>query len=88
MSQVYSYCNTYSIRIDIFAQRGKNRPNQIGLTVCEILKVEGRHLYLKGLDAVDGTPVLDIKPWMDEFAPKGATHQPEWSIEFMKKYWD
>ena len=74
-------------KIGIFAQRGKNRPNQIGLTVCEVLKIEGRRLYLKNLDAVDGTPVLDIKPWMKEFGPLTTTQQPEWSTELMKSYW-
>ncbi len=73
--------------VGIFAQRGKNRPNQIGLSVCEILKVEGDCVYLKGLDAVDGTPVLDIKPWLKEFGPRGKSRQPEWSSELMKNYW-
>lgn len=75
-------------KIGIFAQRGKNRPNQIGLTVCEILKVEGSKLHLKGLDAVEGTPVLDIKPWMSEFGPRGPVRQPEWSRELMSDYWE
>ncbi len=74
-------------KVGIFAQRGKNRPNQIGLTVCEILKIEGRKLFLKGLDAVDGTPVLDVKPWMKEFGPQGAQRQPAWCSELMRDYW-
>ena len=75
-------------KVGIFSQRGKNRPNQIGLAVCEILKVDGLKLHLKDLDAVDGTPVLDIKPWMREFGPKGSIRQPEWSQELMKDYWN
>lgn len=74
-------------KVGIFAQRGKNRPNQIGATVCRILKVEGMKLYLEGLDAVDGSPVLDIKPWITEFAPRGPVYQPQWISELMKKYW-
>lgn len=74
-------------KVGIFAQRGKNRPNQIGLTVCSLLKVEGTKIYLKGLDAVDGTPVLDIKPWVKEFAPRGEVKQPSWITELMKGYW-
>ena len=35
---------------------------------------------------IDGTPVLDVKPWMDEFAPIGATRQPAWSSELMRDY--
>lgn len=52
-------------KVGIFAQRGKNRPNRIGVTVCEIIAVDGRVLEVKGLDAIDGTPVLDIKPVMN-----------------------
>jgi tRNA (Thr-GGU) A37 N-methylase len=74
-------------KVGIFAQRGKNRPNQIGLTVCEIVKIDGRKIFLKGLDAVNGTPVIDIKPWMTEFGPQTPVRQPEWSRELMKDYW-
>ena len=70
----------------IFAQRGKARPNRIGLTRATIIKCEGRVLTVRGLDAIDGTPVLDVKPWMDEFAPIGATRQPEWASELMRDY--
>lgn len=74
-------------RIGIFAQRGKNRPNRIGVTVCEVVAVDGRTLRVKGLDAIDGTPVLDIKPVMSGFAPRGAVREPDWAREIMKKYW-
>jgi tRNA (adenine37-N6)-methyltransferase len=73
--------------VGIFAQRGKNRPNQIGTTICKIVKVEGTILHVKGLDAVDASPVLDIKPWVAEFAPRGSIHQPKWVSELMQGYW-
>jgi len=73
--------------VGIFAQRGKNRPNRIGLTTCAILKVEGTRLHVRGLDAIDGTPVLDIKPVMREFLPRGEVRQPEWASELMAEYW-
>lgn len=73
--------------VGIFAQRGKNRPNRIGLCTCRILGVEGRELLVEGLDAIDGTPVLDIKPVMREFLPREATRQPDWASELMKDYW-
>jgi tRNA-Thr(GGU) m(6)t(6)A37 methyltransferase TsaA len=73
--------------VGIFAQRGKNRPNRLGLTTCAILKVEGRQLHVRGLDAIDGTPVLDIKPAMREFQPRGDLRQPGWSSELMADYW-
>ena len=69
------------------AQRGKNRPNQLGLTICKILKVEGKQLHLEGLDAVHATPVLDIKPWVAEFGPRGEVVQPTWMSELMEHYW-
>jgi tRNA-Thr(GGU) m(6)t(6)A37 methyltransferase TsaA len=72
----------------IFAQRGRLRPNRLGLTIVRLLRREGRSLFVEGLDAVDGTPVLDIKPVMQEFLPRGPLRQPDWSHEVMKKYWD
>jgi formylmethanofuran dehydrogenase subunit E len=49
--------------IGVFASGGPFRPNPIGITPCRILGVEGNKLHLKGLDAMDGSPVLDIKPY-------------------------
>ncbi len=73
--------------VGIFAQRGKDRPNRIGVSRCELLAVEGLELRVRGLDAVDGSPVLDVKPWMDEFAPQGEVRQPPWTRELMARYW-
>lgn len=53
--------------IGIFAQRGKNRPNRLGVSIARLVRREGPGLILQGLDAVNGTPVLDIKPVMREF---------------------
>lgn len=74
-------------KVGIFAQRGKNRPNRIGVTVCRILKLEGSSIHVEGLDAVDGSPVLDIKPWVKEFGPRGPVKQPAWISELMGGYW-
>lgn len=79
--------NTDWPRIGIFAQRGKNRPNRIGVTVCEIIAVAGRVLEVKGLDAIDGTPVLDIKPVMSGFSPRGRHREPDWARQIMERYW-
>ncbi len=73
--------------VGIFAQRAKDRPNRLGVTVCRVLGVEGSIIHLGGLDAIDGTPVIDIKPWMVEFGPRGEVVQPSWSSELMKDYW-
>ena len=74
-------------KVGIFAQRGKNRPNQIGTTICQIKRVDGNKLYLTGLDALDGTPVLDIKPWVQEFGPRVPIRQPNWISDLMSNYW-
>lgn len=54
----------------VFASRSPYRPNGIGLTIVELLKVEGNVLHVKGLDAINGTPVLDIKPYFKELEEK------------------
>lgn len=72
----------------IFAQRGKNRPNRIGVTVCRLLSVRGLTIEVEGLDAIDGTPVLDVKPYLREFAPRGEVRQPDWASELMSGYWN
>ena len=74
-------------RVGIFAQRAKDRPNRVGVTVVAIIGVAGRVLSVRGLDAVDGTPVIDIKPVMTEFLPRGDVRQPAWSHELMQAYW-
>jgi tRNA-Thr(GGU) m(6)t(6)A37 methyltransferase TsaA len=73
--------------VGIFAQRGKNRPNRIGSTICRLLRVEGLRLTVAELDAIEGTPVLDIKPVLREFLPRGEVRQPAWSEELMRDYW-
>lgn len=74
-------------KIGIFAQRGKNRPNRLGVTKCRIISVEGLTLNVEGLDAIDGTPVIDIKPVMSGFQPRGVFHEPQWAREIMESYW-
>lgn len=73
--------------VGIFAQRAKARPNRLGLTTCELVSVHGRELTVRGLDAVNGSPVLDIKPAMQEFLPRTELRQPAWSSELMSGYW-
>ena len=73
--------------VGIFAQRGKNRPNLLGVSRCRLLAVDGLDLHVHGLDAVDGSPVLDVKPYMAEFGPQGETSQPRWATELMSGYY-
>ncbi|CAN5567740.1 SAM-dependent methyltransferase [soil metagenome] len=71
----------------IFAQRGKDRPNRIGATIVNLLSHSGNKLIVKGLDALNGTPVIDIKPVMQEFLPQSDITQPQWTKIVMKDYW-
>ena len=73
--------------VGILAQRAKNRPNRLGLATCELVAVDGDMIRVRGLDAIDGTPVLDIKPYMSEFAPRSPVSQPAWSQELMAGYY-
>lgn len=74
-------------KVGIFAQRHSARPNRIGVTMCRLLKVDGTRLHVQGLDAIDGTPVLDIKPVLSGFLPRGEIREPQWAREIMKEYW-
>ncbi len=74
-------------RVGVFSQRAKGRPNRIGVTMCEIVAVDGLSVRVRGLDAIDGAPVLDLKPVMQEFLPRGEVRQPVWAGELMKGYW-
>ena len=74
-------------RVGIFAQRKKHRPNKLGISVCELLQVDGLKLKVRALDAIEGTPVLDIKPYVREFEPDPAqVRQPQWMTELMRNY--
>lgn len=75
------------------AQGGHLRParqgpaNHLGICTCGILKVHGLTVEVQGLDAIDGSPVLDLKPYMQGFEPRASIREPEWAREIMKEYW-
>lgn len=71
--------------VGIFSQRGKDRPNQIGMTSVQIVSVSENCLTVKGLDAIDGTPILDIKPYYPVYDQKNAK-VPEWVERLMEHY--
>jgi tRNA (Thr-GGU) A37 N-methylase len=74
-------------RVGILAQRGSPRPNRIGCTMVRIVSRTGGVLRVAELDALDQTPVLDIKPVFQEFLPRGPVIQPAWSHAVMARYW-
>lgn len=79
--------NTGWPEVGIFAQRGKGRPNRIGVTVCKLIEVRGALLIVDGLDAIQGTPILDIKPVFRAFLPREEVSEPQWATELTEHYW-
>jgi tRNA (adenine37-N6)-methyltransferase len=73
--------------VGILAQRAKARPNRIGVTICELVRVDALQLRVRGLDAIDGTPVLDVKPYVTASGPRGEVREPTWVTELMRDYW-
>ena len=74
-------------KVGVFAQRGRNRPNRLGVSMCRILSVDVRSFEVEGLDAIDGSPVVDIKPVISGFLPRCAVREPAWAREIMRDYW-
>lgn len=72
--------------LGIFAQRPKHHPNSIGITAVEIVEVAGNVLKVKHLDAIDGTPVLDIKPYFPIFDRVENARTPEWVDRLLQEY--
>jgi len=70
----------------ILSQRAKNRPNPIGITAVEIINAGDDYLELKGLDAIDATPILDIKPYYPDYDKIDNPEVPEWVDRLMKGY--
>jgi tRNA (Thr-GGU) A37 N-methylase len=68
-------------KMGIFAQRSKDRPKRIGITICKLLFVKELEIRVSELDAVDDTPVLDVKPYLKGFAPRGEVSGPAWPKE-------
>lgn len=72
--------------VGIFSQRAKDRPNPIGITAVEIISVGDDYLEVKGLDAINETPVLDIKPYYPHYDKIDFANVPEWVNRLMKNY--
>ena len=74
-------------KVGILAQRKKDRPNHLGATIVNLIGRNGRRLIVKNLDAINGTPVIDIKPVFKEYLPENEIKQPQWSSDLMTNYW-
>ncbi|MGZ5225910.1 MAG: tRNA (N6-threonylcarbamoyladenosine(37)-N6)-methyltransferase TrmO [Burkholderiales bacterium] len=72
--------------VGVFAQRTKYRPNPIAVTAVKLLGIDGNVVKVRGLDALDGTPVLDIKPYMPPFDRVDDVRMPPWVGHVMEGY--
>ena len=74
-------------QVGIFATRQKERTNRLGVSRCRLLKIDGLVLHVQGLDVLDHTPVVDIKPYLVEFDAQGDVRQPQWITALMADYY-
>ena len=72
--------------VGIFAQRARHRPNPIGVTAVELLRRDKNRLVVRGLDAINGTPVLDVKPYVPRFDGIDGPRVPAWMDRLMERY--
>ncbi|NYV72822.1 SAM-dependent methyltransferase [Streptomyces sp. UH6] len=70
-----------------FVHRNHRRPNQLAISYPRLLGVDGRSLVVTDLDAVDGTPVIDVAPYFEQMGPRGPIRQPSWPGEMLASYW-
>ncbi|MFI1013396.1 SAM-dependent methyltransferase [Streptomyces sp. NPDC020965] len=70
-----------------FVHRNHRRPNQLAVSHPRLLRIDGHDLHVTDLDAVDGTPVLDLAPWFPTMGPRGEVHVPTWVDEMLPNYW-
>lgn len=73
-------------KVGIFSQRAKYRPNPIGVTAVKIISVGDSYVEVQGLDAINETPVLDIKPYYPHYDRVDSPKVPEWVNRLMEKY--
>jgi tRNA (adenine37-N6)-methyltransferase len=72
--------------LGIFAQRARHRPAPIGISTVELIAVDSGVLEVRGLDAIDGTPVLDVKPYFPVFDRAENATVPDWVNQLMSDY--
>ncbi len=79
--------NPHWPRVGVLADHSPHRLNHLGVSCCELVGIDGLTLTVRGLDAVDGTPILDVKPYVEEFGPRGPVKEPAWIRELMRTYY-
>ncbi|MFH8472757.1 TrmO family methyltransferase [Streptomyces sp. NPDC018000] len=73
--------------VGFVGHRNMRRLNWLGVSRCRLVKVDGLDLHVEDLDAVDGTPVIEVKPWFKEMGPRGGVHQPQWVTDMLGNYY-
>ncbi len=73
--------------VGLFATRSPNRPNPVGKATVRLLQCQGNILKVKGLDAIDGTPVIDIKPYMPGYDSATNAKIPRWMTNLLAEYY-
>lgn len=73
--------------VGTFGHRNMRRLNWLGVSRCRLVHVDGLDLHVEDLDAVDGTPVLDIKPWFAVMGPRGLVDEPDWPAVMLADYY-
>lgn len=76
--KTYPRRNTDIPKVGIFAMRKPDRPNHIGITIVKLVKTHENTIEVLGLDAINETPILDIKPVVNRIVPQGKITQPDW----------
>jgi tRNA-Thr(GGU) m(6)t(6)A37 methyltransferase TsaA len=72
--------------VGIFAQRARHRPNPIGVTAVQLLHRDKNRLVVRGLDAINGTPVVDVKPYVPAYDAVDSPRVPAWINQLMERY--
>ncbi|EGG14628.1 hypothetical protein DFA_10886 [Cavenderia fasciculata] len=71
------------VKVGLFSTRSPHRPNAIGLSAAKIDKIEGNALHLSGIDLIDGTPILDVKPYLQMYDSIPEAINPSWISDFV-----
>ncbi len=79
--QVFPRRHSVNVEVGVFACRSPSRPNPIGLCVVELIKIDACSLTVKGLDAMEGSPIVDIKPYIPRADSVPDARVPRWTLK-------
>ncbi|MFF4448225.1 SAM-dependent methyltransferase [Streptomyces sp. NPDC001502] len=70
-----------------YVHRNHRRPNRLAQSFPRILAIKGRDIHVEDLDAVDGTPIVDLAPYFEQMGPRGSVRTPAWVSDMLDDYW-